>query len=34
MEWAQRKDRVLVTITLEDCKKPTIELTDTGLYFK
>ncbi|CAC5389798.1 PTGES3 [Mytilus coruscus] len=34
MEWAQRKDRVLLTIVLEDCKKPNIEITDTGLHFK
>lgn len=33
MEWAQRKDRILLTIMLGDCKKPTIELTDTTLYF-
>ncbi|VDI03200.1 cytosolic prostaglandin-E synthase [Mytilus galloprovincialis] len=34
MEWAQRKDRVLLTIVLEDCKEPNIEITDTGLHFK
>ncbi|XP_031564026.1 prostaglandin E synthase 3-like [Actinia tenebrosa] len=31
--WAQRKDRVLVTISLEDCKNPEIKLTETKLTF-
>ncbi|KAJ8313959.1 hypothetical protein KUTeg_008520 [Tegillarca granosa] len=32
--WAQRKDKIYLTINLEDCKKPKIELTETQLYFR
>lgn len=31
--WAQRNDVIYLTICLEDCKNPTINLTDTKLTF-
>ncbi|KAF6029889.1 PTGES3 [Bugula neritina] len=32
--WAQRKDKIFLTINLEDCKSPDIKLTETTLTFK
>ena len=32
--WAQRNDRVLLTIKLENCVKPSVEIKDGSLYFK
>merc|ERR1712025_1047709 len=32
--WAQRKDRVFVSIQLDNCVKPTVEIKDGSLYFK
>ncbi|XP_048756972.1 uncharacterized protein LOC125667491 isoform X1 [Ostrea edulis] len=34
MEWAQRKDKLYVTVDVEDCSEPQIELTETSLTFK
>lgn len=34
MIWAQRPSHVLVTVCLEDCKKPDIKITNDKLYFK
>ncbi|XP_076466112.1 prostaglandin E synthase 3-like [Babylonia areolata] len=31
--WAQRKDKVLVTVVLENCKNPTIDLKDKSFHF-
>ncbi|XP_005098826.2 co-chaperone protein daf-41 isoform X2 [Aplysia californica] len=32
--WAQRKDKILLTIQLENCSNPTIDIKDSSLYFK
>lgn len=32
--WAQRKDMLFVTICLEDCKDPIIEIEPEKIYFK
>ncbi|XP_001635633.2 prostaglandin E synthase 3 [Nematostella vectensis] len=32
--WAQRKDKILLTISLVDCKDPQIELTEKNLTFR
>lgn len=32
--WAQRKDILYVTICLEDCKDPTMEIEPEKIYFK
>jgi len=32
--WAQREDRLLLTILIEDCKEPTIELEKQSLHFR
>jgi len=32
--WAQRKDKVFLTVKLEGCVDPTVEIKDTTLYFK
>jgi hypothetical protein len=34
MEWAQRKDKLFITVDVEDCSEPQIELTETSLTFK
>jgi len=34
IEWAQRKDTVLLTIQVEDCKEPQIDVQPTSLHFK
>jgi len=31
--WAQRKDKVLLTMQLENCNSPTITFKDSSLYF-
>lgn len=31
--WAQRKDKLFITIALEDCQEPKIDLTETKLSF-
>lgn len=33
VEWAQRKDVVFLTIDLQDCKDPTIKITNHNLSF-
>jgi len=32
--WAQRKDKVFLTIQLENCVNPSVEIKDGSLYFK
>lgn len=32
--WAQRNDILFLTVNLEDCKNPTIELTEQKLHFR
>lgn len=32
--WAQRKEKLFVTICLEDCKDPIIEIEPEKIYFK
>lgn len=32
--WAQRKDKLLVTVSLENCKNPTYDLKDKTFHFK
>lgn len=32
--WAQRKDKIYLTLNLEDCKDPKIQLTETQLTFR
>lgn len=32
-KWAQRKDKVILTIELSDCQKPDITLNSTNLHF-
>ncbi|XP_041366617.1 co-chaperone protein daf-41-like [Gigantopelta aegis] len=32
--WAQRKDRVLLTMILENCSNPVIDMTENSLHFK
>mmetsp|Transcript_57027 Transcript_57027/g.92841 ORF Transcript_57027/g.92841 Transcript_57027/m.92841 type:complete len:165 (-) Transcript_57027:249-743(-) len=32
-KWAQRKDRLMLTIELSDCQKPDISITSTHLHF-
>ncbi|XP_025094473.1 prostaglandin E synthase 3-like isoform X2 [Pomacea canaliculata] len=34
LEWAQRKDRVWITVKLENCKNPIYELKENTFYFK
>ncbi|KAL8604901.1 hypothetical protein ACOMHN_028529 [Nucella lapillus] len=34
LEWAQRKDRVWITVILENCPKPHYELKENALHFK
>ncbi|KAH9496237.1 p23 chaperone protein wos2 [Bulinus truncatus] len=31
--WAQRKDKLFLTVQLENCSNPTISLKDSSLYF-
>jgi len=32
--WAQNKDSLFLTVSVEDCKNPTIELKENTLFFK
>lgn len=32
--WAQRAKTILLTICLEDCKKPDIKISNESVYFK
>jgi len=32
--WAQRSTAILLTICLEDCKKPDIQILNDRVYFK
>jgi len=32
--WAQNKDVLFLTVSVEDCKNPTIDIKDTTLHFK
>ncbi|XP_067933740.1 co-chaperone protein daf-41-like [Watersipora subatra] len=34
VSWAQRNDKVFLTINIEDCQSPDIQLTETTLTFK
>lgn len=34
MEWAQRKDKLYLTIDVDDVVEPQIELTETTLTFR
>ena len=34
VQWAQRKDKLYITINVEDCKKPIIKIEPNSLYFE
>ncbi|ESN96440.1 hypothetical protein HELRODRAFT_163501 [Helobdella robusta] len=34
VQWAQRKDKLYLTINVEDCKDPTIKLEQNSLHFE